>query len=409
MSAPVCRNCGSALRTELVDLGATPLANAFLRPEQLRSVEPHLPLCAWVCSRCFLVQLEAFERPEEIFSDYAYYSSWSSSWLAHAAAFVDASVQRLGLGPDSFVVEVASNDGYLLRRVVERGIRALGIEPAANVAEAAVAAGVDTRVAFFGHALGAEIAATGKADLIVANNVLAHVPDLHDFVGGFSELLGPEGNLSIEFPHLLELIVDCQYDTIYHEHFSYFSLRTAMDVLAGHGLDVIDVETLPTHGGSLRLWVCHTAAGRVASPAIAEVLRREHAAGLDSLDTYATFRGRVAARKRELLTTLIGLRENGMRVAAYGAAAKGNTLLNHCGIDPDLVEFVVDLSTEKQGRFLPGTRLPVLAPSALDERRPDVLLILPWNLQDEIVESTARIRDWGGRWLLQRPTLHLVA
>jgi SAM-dependent methyltransferase len=404
-----CRFCGAPLSESFCDLGASPLANRYLRADQLSAMEPTYPLHAYVCGECFLVQLEAFETPEAIFSDYAYFSSYSESWLAHASRFAQAAAARLSLGAGSLVMEVASNDGYLLQYFRERGVPVLGIEPAANVAEHAVRKGVPTVVRFFGAGLARELAAEGRrADLLVANNVLAHVPDLNDFVAGLALALKPEGALSIEFPHLLNLIALSQFDTIYHEHFSYFSFAAAERVLAAHDLRAFDVETLPTHGGSLRLWACRRRAGRTQSAAVARLRAVEAAAGLGRLETYRGFEAQARAVKRRLLAFLVEAREAGKRVAGYGAAAKGNTLLNYCGVRGDLLDYVVDRSPHKQGHFLPGTRIPVLAPEHVSETRPDYLLILPWNLRDEIVAQMAHIRAWGGRFVVPVPRLEVL-
>ncbi|MEO7556157.1 MAG: class I SAM-dependent methyltransferase [Acidimicrobiales bacterium] len=403
-----CRNCESPLDQVFVDLGMSPLSNAFLGPDQLQEMEPFYPLRAMVCATCKLVQLPQFESPAEIFSDYIYFSSWSTSWLAHVERFVERATADLGLGPASKVVEVASNDGYLLQYFQKAGVPVLGVEPAANVAAVAVDRGIPTVSAFFGAALADELASEGRANLVVANNVLAHVPDLHDFVEGFRRVLAPGGHLSVEFPHLLRLVEDLQFDTIYHEHFSYLSLLVVEQVFADHDLRVVDVEELPTHGGSLRVWARHDADASVEGEGRRKVLADEVDAGIDRSDTYAGFAERVERRKRDLLSILIGCRDAGLTIAAYGAAAKGNTLLNYCGIGGDLIDFVVDVSTQKQGLFLPGTHLPVLSPAVLRERRPDVVLILPWNIQDEVIESISYVRAWGGRFLVQHPTLALV-
>jgi SAM-dependent methyltransferase len=390
------------------DLGMAPLSNAFLTEAQLDRMEPFFPLRALACSRCFLVQLGEYEAPSSIFSDYVYFSSWSSTWVAHAAAFAKRAAADLGLDGASQVVEVASNDGYLLAHFVDMGIPVLGVEPAANVAEAAVARGVPTVTEFFGADLARGLAGEHRADLLVGNNVLAHVPDLHDFVEGLAILLAPDGLVSLEFPHLLRLMAERQFDTIYHEHFSYFSLLTAADVLRSHGLVVVDVEELGTHGGSLRVWARH--ADRAGSPTarVEAVLTAERAAGLDTIDPYRRFAREVAKEKRDILRAIIGFKDAGLSIAGYGAPAKGNTLLNYCGIGTDLVDFTVDVSPHKQGLFLPGSHIPVRPPDALRQARPDLVFILPWNLEAEIVESLADVRDWGGRFLVRRPELTIV-
>jgi SAM-dependent methyltransferase len=402
VATPACRSCGARLEHVFADLGSSPLANSYLRPEDLAKPEPFYPLTVYVCADCFLVQLPESASPEEIFGDYAYFSSTSESWLRHARDYVEAVTERLGLGADSQVVEIASNDGYLLQWFVERGVPVLGVEPAANVAAEAVERGIPTRVAFFGSATAEELLAEGlAADLLLGNNVLAHVPDLNDFVAGVRILLKPGGTATFEFPHLLQLIEHSEFDTIYHEHFSYFSLLAVGPVFERHGLGVVDVEELPTHGGSLRLYVQHD--GRPGER-VEALLARERQAGLNGLERYAEFERQVRAVKRDLLELLIGLRREGAQVAGYGAAAKGNTLLNYCGIRADLLDYVVDRSPHKQGLFLPGTRLPIHAPERIAETKPDYVLILPWNLRDEIVGQMAHVRDWGGRFVVPIPT-----
>ena len=405
-AAPRCRLCEAPLRHSFADLGSTPLANSYLEAHELASGERFYPLHAFVCETCLLVQLPAIASPGEIFGDYAYFSSYSTSWVEHAREYVDAAVRRFGLGAGSRVVEIASNDGYLLRFVVERGIPALGIEPAANVADAAREKGIPTLVRFFGRETAAEVRREGAADLIVANNVLAHVPDLHDFVGGLAALLAPQGTATLEFPHLLRLIEETEFDTIYHEHFSYFSLLSAERAFAEHGLELVDVDELSTHGGSLRAYVRHAGAGPVAE-SVGELRARELAAGLGDLDTYARFEERVREAKRDLLAFLISEKRAGRSIVAYGAAAKGNTLLNYCGIRSDFVDYVVDRSPHKQGRYLPGTRLAIHGPERVAETRPDYLLILPWNLKDEIAEQMAHVREFGCRFVTPIPTVQV--
>jgi SAM-dependent methyltransferase len=403
-----CRLCAAPLEHVFVDLGNCPLANSFLASEQLATSEPSYPLRAFVCERCLLVQLEEYAAPEAIFRDYAYYSSYSSSWLAHARAYVDEVVARFGLDGGTQVIEIGSNDGYLLRNFVARGIPALGIDPAANVARAAVRRGVPTLVEFFGTRVARALRVDSRADLLIANNVLAHVSDLHDFVAGMRLLLAPGGIVTVEHPHLLALIEGGQFDTIYHEHFSYFSFSTAKAVLEQHGLRVFDVEELPTHGGSLRLYACHVDDARQQEPSVDAMVACERAAKLDRLTTYDEFAGRVAADKRAILALLRDLKRDGCAIAAYGAPAKGNTLLNYCGIGTDLIDYTVDLNPHKQGCFLPGSRIPIYPPEAIRERRPDVVFILPWNLRDEIVAQLAHVRDWGGRFAVRAPELQLV-
>jgi SAM-dependent methyltransferase len=404
-AAPICRCCGAALDETFADLGMTPLANSFIEPERAAAMEPFYPLRALVCSGCRLVQLAEFESPKAIFSDYLYFSSFSEAWLNHAAAYAERMARTLGLGPRTPVVEVASNDGYLLQYFAQRGIPVLGVDPAANVALTAIARGVPTEVAFFGAETARRLRAAHPAPaLMVANNVLAHVPDLHDFVEGFRILLAPGGVATFEFPHLLRLMEKNEFDTIYHEHFSYISLLVAERLMGEHGLAVFDVEELPTHGGSLRLHVRH--AGDASKPvtlAVGRVRAAERAAGLDGLEAYRRFAGRAVEIKRALLDFLIGAHRAGKKVVGYGAPAKGNTLLNYCGVGKELLPFTVDRSTHKQGLLLPGSRIPIRAPEAIAEEKPDFVLILPWNLRDEIAAQMAFIRDWGGRFVVPIP------
>ncbi len=410
MTSAICRFCSGPLRASFADLGMSPPSNSYLEAAQLNRMERFYPPHAWVCEKCFLVQLEQFETPEQIFSDYAYFSSFSDSWLAHAKAYTRAVTARFGLSASSFVVEIASNDGYLLQYFVEQKIPVLGIEPAANVAAAAEKKGVPTLVKFFGTRSAAELASAGrKADLILGNNVLAHVPDLNDFVGGMRLLLKPGGVVTMEFPHLLKLMQDNQFDTIYHEHFSYFSFVVAERVFAAHGLTLFDVEEIPTHGGSLRIYARHAANAALPVSAKVEELRsRERAARLEQVQTYESFAEQVRATKRSLLKFLIGAREAGKRVAGYGAPAKGNTLLNYCGVRADLLEYTVDRSPHKQGRFLPGVHIPVFAPQRIMQTRPDYVLILPWNLRDEVMAQMSGIREWGGKFVVPIPETRVL-
>ncbi len=398
-----CRFCGRELSDEFADLGMSPLANSYLTLAEANAMEPFYPLRALVCRNCRLVQLEAYESAAHIFSDYAYFSSYSTSWLDHSRRYVDMVVERFGLGPGSHVVEIASNDGYLLQFFAEHEIPVLGIEPAANVARVALENGIPTEVMFFGVETARSLAPEHAADLLLGNNVLAHVPDLNDFVGGLPILLKPDGVITMEFPHLMSLVANNQFDTIYHEHFSYFSFLTARRVFEAHGLRLFDVEQLPTHGGSLRIYGCHAGARYEESGAARELVDRELAGGYESIDLYLTYAERVRACKHELLEFLIGLKRAGNRIAGYGAPAKGNTLLNYCGIGKDLIDFTVDRNPHKQGLFLPGTHIPILAPDAIDERRPDVVFILPWNLREEIAAQLAQIREWGGRFAVRAP------
>jgi SAM-dependent methyltransferase len=388
----------------------SPLSNAFLGPEQLSQMEPFYPLHARVCGQCFLVQLEQFECPENIFGDYAYFSSYSESWLNHARKYVQDMTERFQLNEQDLVVEVASNDGYLLQYFQVKGIPVLGVEPAQNVALAAEKKGIRTLTKFFGARTARELQAAGqRADLIVCNNVLAHVPDLMDFVAGLKLLLKPRGTVTVEFPHLLRLIEGNQFDTIYHEHFSYFSFCTAESVFAKHGLAVFDVEELPTHGGSLRLFACHDEGNPCKlNSRVSELREREIAAGIRRLETYSRFGEKVQETKRSLLEFLIGVRRAGKSVVGYGAPAKGNTLLNYCGIGSDFLEYTVDISPHKQNHFLPGTHIPVHHPDMIRKTRPDYILILPWNLRDEIIGQLADIRQWGARCVIPIPCLEVI-
>ena len=411
MTPPACRFCKTPLIHTFLDLGRQPLANSYLTAEQLAAgSEPSYPLHVRVCHRCFLVQADDAVPADAIFDDgYAYFSSYSTSWVEHARRYAIAMTERLDLGPQAMVVEVASNDGYLLKHFVEMGMSVLGVEPTANTAEAARAVGVPTEVAFFGEATGRDLAARGvRADLMAANNVLAHVPDIADFVAGFREVLKPEGVLTFEFPHLLNLIDKVQFDTIYHEHFSYLSLLAVEQVLRSKGLRPFDVERLSTHGGSLRLFCCHQAAGHAETEALRALRAEEAAAGLGRIETYAGFAPRVEAVRASFRAFLAAEKAAGRRVAAYGAAAKGNTFLNYCGTTTADIAVVFDASAAKQGRFLPGSHLPVRSPDALRDVRPDDLVILPWNLKDEIIGQTAFIRDWGGRFVTASPTTTVI-
>lgn len=405
-----CRFCGSPLSLSFADLGMSPLSNAYLKPAQLNKMEPFYPLHAWVCDSCFLVQLEEFESPEHIFSDYAYFSSFSDSWLDHVRRYTEQMVKRFGLGASSFVVEIASNDGYLLQYFAARGVPVLGIEPAANVAAEAERKGVPTLVQFFGTQTALELANTGKqADLLIGNNVLAHVPGLNDFVAGMAILLKPGGVITMEFPHLLRLMEENQFDTIYHEHFSYFSFLVAERVFTKHGLTIFDVEEISTHGGSLRIFA--KLASNNALPVgerVSALRQRERAAGLGSAGTYQAFAEKVKATKRQLLRFLIDAREAGKRVVGYGAPAKGNTLLNYCGVRTDLLDYTVDRSPHKQGCYLPGTHIPVHAPEKIRETRPDYVLILPWNIRQEVMEQMADVRSWGGRFVVPIPEVKVL-
>ncbi len=405
-----CRFCAAPLTTVFADLGMSPIANDYLTPEQANGMEPFYPLRALVCATCFLVQLEDYSRAEALFADdYAYFSSYSTSWLAHSERYVEAMTERFGLSASSKVVELASNDGYLLQYFVARGVPVLGIEPAASVAQAAQLKGVPTVQRFFGVETASDLVGEAAADLLLGNNVLAHVPDLNDFVGGMRVLLEPDGVITMEFPHLMRLIADNQWDTIYHEHFSYLSLVTVQRVFAAHGLRLFDVEELPTHGGSLRIFGCHSASSRSDSAAVGELLERERAAGLEDLAVYAAYGERVVAEKRDILEFLIALKRDGQRIVGYGAPAKGNTLLNYCGIGTDFVEYTCDLNPHKQDHVLPGTHIPIVSPDRLRTDRPDIVFILPWNLKDEIIEQLAFVREWGGQFVARTPDIQLFS
>ncbi|MEA2298297.1 MAG: hypothetical protein QOF77_1233 [Solirubrobacteraceae bacterium] len=408
MSAPTCRFCRQPLEHVFADLGMSPLANSYLSSEQLGSMEPFYPLRAYVCAACLLVQLEEFETPDHIFTDYAYFSSYSTTWLEHAKRYAEEMTERLGLDEASHVVELASNDGYLLQYFHERHIPVLGIEPAANVAKLALQKGIPTLVEFFGVETARSLVPDSAADLLIGNNVLAHVPDLNDFVAGMKIVLKPGGVITMEFPHLLSLVEQNQWDTIYHEHFSYFSFATVSQVFAAHGLRLFDVDRLPTHGGSLRIYGAHDDDdAHPDTEHTRELLALERAAGLDELATYAAYGQRVAADKMDILAFLIECRRDGRRVVGYGAPAKGNTLLNYCGVGPEFIDYTCDLNPHKQGHFLPGSHIPIRSPEAIREDRPDVVLILPWNLKDEIIEQLSYIREWGGQFAARTPALRL--
>jgi hypothetical protein len=404
---PRCRFCDTPLRQTFVDLGMSPLCESYLSANQLNRVEPFYPLHVRVCGHCFLVQLEEYVSPEDIFSDYAYFSSYSETWLAHAKAYAEQMTARFHLNTNSLVVEVASNDGYLLQHFVEKQIPVLGIEPAANTASVAVEKGVPTLVKFFGRTTARELVAHGKqADLLLGNNVLAQVPDLNDFVAGMKILLGPSGVLTLEFPHLMRLMEENQFDTIYHEHFSYFSFLTAERIFAAHGFTLFDVEELSTHGGSLRIYARHVEdSSKVVSARVHELRAREESAGFARLDRYHSFAEQVKETKRKLLEFLIEAKHAGKRIAGYGAPGKGNTLLNFCGIRTDFLDYTVDRSPHKQGKFLPGTHIPIYPPDRIKQTRPDYLLILPWNLKDEIMKQNMYVREWGGQFVVPIPAV----
>lgn len=406
-----CRFCDSTLSVSVADLGMSPVSNDNIKPEKLNAMEPFYPLHAYVCESCWLVQLQQFQAADDLFSDeYAYFSSFSESWLKHARDYSLKMIERFSLDAQSQVVELASNDGYLLKNFIEHGIRILGVEPCANVARAAEEIGVPSLVKFFGVETAREMVADGcRADLIVANNVLAHVPDLNDFVAGMQILLAPEGVITVEFPHLKQLIERNQFDTIYHEHFSYFSLLTVEKVFARYGMVIFDVEELPTHGGSLRIYIRHEAdSGKPVLEAVDKLRALETDCGYADTAIYKDYSEKVRETKRKLLSFLIEVKRAGKSVVGYGAPAKGNTLLNYCGVRNDFVDYTVDRSPHKQGLYLPGTHLPIHAPEKISETRPDYVLILPWNLKDEIMQQMSHIRDWGGQFVVPIPELQVL-
>ena len=400
-----CRFCSTPLEHTFVDLGTSPLCESYLTRNQLDKMEPFYPLHVGVCHKCYLVQLDEYVSPEQIFTEYAYFSSYSDTWLRHAVDYVEMIVSRLGLGKESLVVELGSNDGYLLKNFVSRGIRALGVEPAANIAEVAIKQGVPTLVKFFGRKTAQTMVdAEQKADLVIGNNVLAHVPDINDFVGGLKGVIKPLGVATLEFPHLMRLMAETQYDTIYHEHFSYFSFIAVEKIFAAHGLTLFDVEELPTHGGSLRIFARHSEDfSKPLSDRVIELRNRELAARFDRMETYSTFGERVKESKRSLLDFLIRAKREGKKISGYGAPGKGNTLLNYCGIRTDFIDYTVDRNPYKQGKFLPGTHIPVFPLDRIFETKPDYVLILPWNCKAEIMEQMSRIRDWGAKFLVPIP------
>lgn len=403
----ICRFCGEDLNKTFINLGAQPLSNSYVSDE--KQPENIYPLHVWVCGNCKLVQLEEYETPEEIFSEYSYFSSYSDSWLKHAKEYTDYMVERFGFNDKSHVVEIASNDGYLLQYFIEKGIPVLGIEPAKNVAAVAEQKGVTTLSEFFGVALANKLAKKQKADLLLGNNVLAHVPDINDFVEGMHVLLADDGIITMEFPHLLQLIANNEFDTIYHEHFSYLSFSVVNQIFAVHGLKIFDVEELETHGGSLRIFACHNNLNKYdISKSVAEMLRREETACLLDMTAYTHFEKRVQQTKRDLLSLLIQLKNAGKNIVAYGAAAKGNTLLNYCGIGTDFINYVVDKNPNKQGVFLPGSRIPVLAPNIIKQTKPDYVLVLPWNLKSEIIEQLSYIKDWQGKFIFAIPHVEVI-
>jgi SAM-dependent methyltransferase len=405
-----CRFCAAPLKRTFVDLGMSPLCESYLSVEQLNQMEPFYPLHVFVCDKCFLVQLLEYVKPEHIFTEYAYFSSFSDSWLQHASNYVDMISSRLGLGANSLVIEIASNDGYLLKNFLPKGIPVLGIEPAINVAQTAIQKGIPSVTEFFGCELARKLAREGRqADLLLGNNVLAHVPDINDFVGGMRLLLKPRGVITMEFPHLLRLIERNQYDTIYHEHFSYLSLSTTERIFNAHGLRIFDVEELSTHGGSLRIYACHLENNHYQdSPKLLEVKSREASEGFGQIDYYSSFGEKVIASKRNLLDFFIQAKRNGKNIAGYGAPGKGNTLLNYCGIRTDFLDYTVDRNPYKHGKFLPGSRIPIFPPERIAETKPDFIFILPWNLKDEIISQLSYVRQWGGKFVVPIPDVAVV-
>jgi 2-polyprenyl-3-methyl-5-hydroxy-6-metoxy-1,4-benzoquinol methylase len=408
--AAACRFCSAPLEHSFADLGMSPLANSYVSPDKANAMEPFYPLHAYVCTQCWLVQLQMYETGEHIFSDYAYFSSFSDSWLAHAKAYTEKMRSRFGLGSESQVIEIASNDGYLLQYFKAAGIPVLGVEPARNVAEEAIKKGIPTVVKFFGEQTARELVAEGKrADLLLGNNVLAHVPGLNDFVKGMKIMLKPAGVITMEFPHLQKLVDECQFDTIYHEHFSYFSFITVEQVFAKHGITLFDVEELPTHGGSLRIYGRHSEdSTKPVGEHVVALREREKRLGYAGLDLYRSFAQKVMATKRDILEFMIKVKRDGKSVVGYGAPAKGNTLLNYCGVRTDMIDYTVDRSPHKQGHFLPGTRIPIYGPEKIRETKPEYLVILPWNLKDEIMSQMAQIREWGGKFVVCIPEVKVI-
>lgn len=404
-----CRFCGKPLEHTFVDLGMSPLSNAYIEPDKSFDMEPFFPLKAYVCHHCFLVQLPAFNSSEDIFSDYAYFSSYSESWLAHCRDYANQAVERFNLDAQSQVVEIASNDGYLLQYFKRAGIPVLGIEPAENVANVAIGAGIDTVVEFFGVNLAKKLKTKDlKADLLIGNNVLAHVPDLNDFVEGLKIILSPNGVISMEFPHLMQLMQNNQFDTIYHEHFSYYSFLTVREVFRAHGLELFDVDRISTHGGSLRIYGCHRDQGRYnVTQRVEQLLTVEKEFGLDRLETYTKFSAQVKETKQSILKFILKISDEDHSIVAYGAPAKGNTLLNFCGIRTDMLPYTVDRSPHKQNHLLPGTHIPIFAPEKISEDKPDFVLILPWNIKEEIMAQMDHIRSWGGRFVTFIPKVEV--
>lgn len=409
MASTLCRSCGNPLNNTFIDLGMSPLSNAYIKEEDIEKAEKFYPLHAYVCDKCFLVQLDKFETPEQIFSDYAYFSSYSDSWLQHANNYADMIIDRFQFGKESRVIEVASNDGYLLQFFKKKNIPILGIEPAANVAEVAEANGIPTLVEFLGVECATKLKEKGvKADLLIGNNVLAHVPDINDFVEGLKILLSNQGIITMEFPHLLNLIKLNQFDTIYHEHFSYLSFIAVKTIFNKHGLKLFDVERLSTHGGSLRIYACHSNYNRAISDNVSILIQEERKEGLLSINTYESFSEKVKENKRKLLDFMIYAKRQGKTIVGYGAPAKGNTLLNYCGIRSDFIDYTVDRNPYKQGRYLPGVHLKIKAPEIIIETKPDYILVLPWNLKDEIISQLSYVREWGAKFIIPIPDVEVL-
>lgn len=405
-----CRFCDTPLRYSFIDLGMQPLCESYVSIEQLNQMEPFFPLHAFVCEKCFLVQLEEYVSPKDIFSEYAYFSSYSDSWLDHSKRYVNMIVTKLDLSSRSLVIEIGSNDGYLLQYFVEKGVPVLGVEPAGNVAEVALKKGIPTLIKFFGKNMAKQMKDEGMlADLIIGNNVLAQVPDLNGFIEGMKVILKPEGIVTLEFPHLMKLMEGNQFDTIYHEHFSYFSFITIVRIFARHGLKIFDVEEIPTHGGSLRIYVCHEGdSTKTNTPAVDVLINYEKGGGFDKLETYSSFKKEVFRTKNNLLKFLIEAKEANKNIVGYGAPGKGNTLLNFCGIRTDILDYTVDRNPYKQDKFLPGTHIPIFHPDKIFDTKPDYVLILPWNIKDEIIEQLSEISTWGGKFIIPIPELEIV-
>lgn len=405
-----CRFCGSKLGHTFVDLGMSPLCQTHIAPEQLNDMEPFYPLHAYVCDQCYLVQLNEYVTPENIFSEYAYFSSYSDSWVEHAKKYAHMMADRFNLDKENKIMEIASNDGYLLQHFVQNGYAVLGIEPAANVAKVAVEKGIPTITRFFGKKSAQEIRDQyGRAQLLLGNNVLAHVPDINDFVAGMKEILMPDGVITMEFPHLMRLMEFNQFDTIYHEHFSYLSCTTVEKIFAAHGLTLFDVEELPTHGGSLRIFAKHdNDTSKAIHERLTKLKKAELNEGVDNLQAYSLFEEKVKETKRKILEFFITAKRQGKSIAGYGAPGKGNTLLNYCGIRQDFIDYTVDRNPYKQGKYTPGTHIPILPPERIRETKPDYIFILPWNLKDEIVKQLSYVKEWGGKFVVPIPEVTII-